>query len=362
MRAGLDRREVELLAKTMEVKFTISGPPIGGAKSGICFDPADPRREEVLRRWFRAVAPLLKTYYGTGGDLNVDEMHDVIPLTERYGLWHPQEGVVSGHFRPSASELIQKVGQLRLGVAKPVENARFTPAASRKHTIADLITGWGVAESVRHFYDLYGGELAGKRVLVQGWGNVGSAAAYYLAQAGARIVGIIDRAEPAAQHLVAPRIGRIEVDARLGAADRRPGDGELHLHCLGEGLHLAPVQPDAHPCTAAGRAAAQRVDDRPAPRAGLGVCPLKNNLQRLAFEGGEQVAQRRRLLAGSVIQGKRGVEHDRCVLDLAWGSGSGQGRCPRGTALLCQPVASGEDREPGGGDIEGDAGLRVEGE
>jgi glutamate dehydrogenase (NAD(P)+) len=28
---------------------------------------------------------------------------------------------------------------------------------------------------------------------VQGWGNVGSAAAYYLAQAGARVVGIIDR-------------------------------------------------------------------------------------------------------------------------------------------------------------------------
>ena len=58
MRKGLDRREVESLAKTMEVKFTISGPPIGGAKSGIDFDPADPRRHEVLKRWFRAVSPL----------------------------------------------------------------------------------------------------------------------------------------------------------------------------------------------------------------------------------------------------------------------------------------------------------------
>src|SRR4051794_18381870 len=78
MRAGLDRREVESLAKTMEVKFTVSGPAIGGAKSGIDFDPADPRRDEVLKRWFRAVAPLLKNYYGTGGDLNVDELADVI--------------------------------------------------------------------------------------------------------------------------------------------------------------------------------------------------------------------------------------------------------------------------------------------
>ena len=195
MRPGLDRREVESLAKTMEVKFTVSGPAIGGAKSGIDFDPADPRKDGVLRRWYQAVMPLLKTYYGTGGDLNVDEVHEVIPITESYGLWHPQEGVVNGHFLPSESERIQKVGQLRMGVKKVVEDARYTPeySAQRKYVVADLITGWGVAESVLHYYRLYGGKIAGKRVVVQGWGNVGSTAAYYLAQAGARVVGIIDR-------------------------------------------------------------------------------------------------------------------------------------------------------------------------
>src|SRR5690349_9000393 len=193
MRPGLDRREVESLAKTMEVKFSVSGPAIGGAKSGIDFDPADPRKNDVLRRWYKAVTPLLKTYYGTGGDLNVDEVHEVIPITESYGLWHPQEGVVNGHFEPSDSERIQKVGQLRMGVAKVVEDPRYTPDPARKYLVADLITGWGVAESVLHYYRLYGGSAAGKRVVVQGWGNVGSAAAYYLAQAGARVVGIIDR-------------------------------------------------------------------------------------------------------------------------------------------------------------------------
>ncbi|MBM9458669.1 hypothetical protein JK386_02010 [Nocardioides sp. zg-536] len=207
MRAGLDRAEVEALAKTMEVKFTVSGPAIGGAKSGIDFDPNDPRRAGVLARWFKAVAPLLKTYYGTGGDLNVDEVHDVIPLTERYGLWHPQEGIVNGHFAADERELVQRVGMLRLGVSKVVEDPRFTPDRDAKYTIADLVTGWGVAESVVAFYDLYGATLggasggpsggaagvAGKRVIVQGWGNVGSAAAYYLSRAGASIVGIIDR-------------------------------------------------------------------------------------------------------------------------------------------------------------------------
>ncbi|WP_028656535.1 Glu/Leu/Phe/Val dehydrogenase dimerization domain-containing protein [Nocardioides sp. J54] len=197
MRAGLDRNEVESLAKTMEVKFTVSGPAIGGAKSGIDFDPTDPRREGVLARWFKAVTPLLKTYYGTGGDLNVDELHDVIPLTERHGLWHPQEGIVNGHFAADERELVQRVGMLRLGVSKVVEDPRYTPNRDAKYTIADLVTGWGVAESVVHYYATYGAaagqSLEGKRVIVQGWGNVGSAAAYYLAQAGARVVGIIDR-------------------------------------------------------------------------------------------------------------------------------------------------------------------------
>ena len=77
----LNENEVLSLAKTMEVKFTVSGPAIGGAKSGINFDPQDPRKKGVLERWYKAVSPLLKSYYGTGGDLNVDEIHEVIPIT-----------------------------------------------------------------------------------------------------------------------------------------------------------------------------------------------------------------------------------------------------------------------------------------
>lgn len=193
MRVGLDKREVESLAKTMEVKFTVAGPAIGGAKSGINFDPNDPRKEGVLRRWYKAVSPLLKSYYGTGGDLNVDEIHEVIPMTEDCGVWHPQEGVFNGHFQPTEPQKINRIGQLRRGVLKEIEDATFSPQVSRKYVVADMITGYGVAESVRHFYDIYGGELKGKRVIVQGWGNVGSAGAYYLAQEGAKIVGIIDR-------------------------------------------------------------------------------------------------------------------------------------------------------------------------
>lgn len=193
MRLGLDKREVESLAKTMEVKFTVAGPPIGGAKSGINFDPNDPRKEGVLKRWFAAVAPLLKTYYGTGGDLNVDEIHEVIPITEAQGVWHPQEGVFNGHFQPNSSQKIQRIGQLQKGVSKILTHPNFSPDIDRNYLVADMITGYGVCISIDQYYKIWGGEIAGKKIIIQGWGNVGSAAAFYLAQKGAKIVGIIDR-------------------------------------------------------------------------------------------------------------------------------------------------------------------------
>lgn len=192
MRKGLDMNEVLSLAKTMEVKFTVSGPAIGGAKSGINFDPNDPRKEEVLKRWYKAVAPLLKFYYGTGGDLNVDEIHDVIPITEECGVWHPQEGVFNGHFKPTEAEKINRIGQLRHGVIKVIEDTTYSPDISKKYTVADMLTGFGVAEAVKHYYTIYGGEIIGKKAIIQGFGNVGAAAAYYLTQLGAKVVGIID--------------------------------------------------------------------------------------------------------------------------------------------------------------------------
>ena len=193
MRKGLDMNEVLSLAKTMEVKFTVSGPAIGGAKSGINFDPTDPRKVGVLQRWYKAVSPLLKSYYGTGGDLNVDEIHEVIPMTEECGVWHPQEGVFNGHFKPTEADKINRIGQLRQGVVKVIENPAFSPDVAKKYTVADMITGFGVAEAVRHFYRIFGGDVKGKRAIVQGFGNVGSAAAFYLAEMGAKVVGIIDR-------------------------------------------------------------------------------------------------------------------------------------------------------------------------
>jgi glutamate dehydrogenase/leucine dehydrogenase len=191
MRKGLTRREMIYLAKAMELKFAFSGPPIGGAKSGIAFDPADPRREGVLRRWFEAVAPMLHRVYGTGGDLNVDEVVDVIPRCTEVGLSHPQEGVVRGHVRPTEEALPRVLASLDRGVKAPVVDGFGVAGVALP--VADLITGYGVARSVVRFFELQGRSVRGARVLVEGFGAVGAPCALYLAREGARIVGITDR-------------------------------------------------------------------------------------------------------------------------------------------------------------------------
>ncbi|MNQ76261.1 NADP-specific glutamate dehydrogenase [compost metagenome] len=74
-----------------------------------------------------------------------------------------------------------------------MEDLTYTPDIKRKYKVADMITGYGVSESIRHFYEIWGGNIKGKRAIIQGWGNVAAAAGYYLAQQGVKVVGIIDR-------------------------------------------------------------------------------------------------------------------------------------------------------------------------
>ncbi|HBL27415.1 MAG TPA: amino acid dehydrogenase [Acidobacteria bacterium] len=185
MRRNAAREEAVFLAKTMEVKFRVCGPQIGGAKSVLRFDPSDPRKPEVLRRWFLHIGGLLKTCYGTAGDQNVNE-DEVYRLTsEVIGLKHPQEGVVRGHLSPADEALPPILSRLDAGVVLP------TTLFGQSLALAEMITGYGVAESVLAWYEHRGIPIAGQRILVEGFGDVGGAAAYYLHQAGARVVGVI---------------------------------------------------------------------------------------------------------------------------------------------------------------------------
>jgi len=177
--------EAVFLAKTMEVKFRVCGPQIGGAKSVLRFDPSDPRKPEVLRRWFRHIGDLLHTCYGTAGDQNVNE-DEVRRLSgEAIALAHPQEGILRGHFAPDEEAFRRLLGQLDAGVVLPTE------ILGQSLALAEMITGYGVAESVLAWFEHRGEPIAGQRILVEGFGDVGGAAAYYLHLAGARVVGAI---------------------------------------------------------------------------------------------------------------------------------------------------------------------------
>ena len=185
MRVNAVCEEAVFLAKTMEVKFRIARPQIGGAKSVLRFDPSDPRKHEVLRRWFQHIGDLLRTCYGTGGDQNVNE-DEVCELTaEAIGLAHPQEGVVRGHYAPPEEALRKILKQLGAGVVLP------TRLSGQSLALSEMMTGYGVAESVLSWYEHRGEPIAGQRILVEGFGDVGGAVAYYLQEAGAKVVGAI---------------------------------------------------------------------------------------------------------------------------------------------------------------------------
>lgn len=229
MRPTLTREEVVYLAKAMEMKFAFSGPPIGGGKSGIVFDPADPRREDVLRRWFAAVRPYLATCYGTGGDVAVDEERDVVPICREMGLEHPQEGVIRGHMGVDEEGLRAALSRVSRGVSAVVDDPELgIPGAGL--TVSDMITGWGTVQAARRCMELSGEGLEGKRVIVEGFGNVGASAALYMARAGARVVGLVD------------------AEFGLAAPDGLDAD-EVEALFLGRTGRLLP----AHPLRRAGR-------------------------------------------------------------------------------------------------------------
>ncbi|MBK9107709.1 MAG: hypothetical protein IPM92_04835 [Saprospiraceae bacterium] len=195
MRKGLTKTEVVELAKTMEVKFNVCGPGIGGAKSGINFDPNDPRKKEVLSRWFKVISPLLKTYYGTAGDLNVDERLEVSPMLQEIGIMHPQQGVLTGHYALNAEKSALRLNRLKQGTSLLLTNPNFAPfKAGSPYSTADIITGFGVYSAIKAYYQqISSSGIKDKRFFIQGWGNVGAAAGWYLSRDGGKIVLIQDR-------------------------------------------------------------------------------------------------------------------------------------------------------------------------
>jgi len=184
--------EVSDLAKTMEIKFSVSGPAIGGAKAGINFDPLDSRKLEVIERFYTAMKPHLLTKWGTGGDLNVLP-GEASSILKKIGIIHSQCGILKGHLKLDDAELTKRLNSMNGSLQSPVLDTQLAAKDDGSFTIADLATGYGVYQSLAHYASCAGETLKGKRIAIQGWGNVATGAAFYLTKAGAMVVGILDK-------------------------------------------------------------------------------------------------------------------------------------------------------------------------
>jgi glutamate dehydrogenase (NAD(P)+) len=208
MRSGVTVGEVTDLARTMSHKMAVLDIPYGGAKSGIDFDPRSPASSDVLRRFIEAIKPFIADRYATGADLGTHE-DEIIAACQLVGLTHP----LQAGFKTEGGAGLNRVKQA-------------LALASDGVPITELIAGYGVAECTMEAAEVIGLPLKGARLALQGFGNVGGAAARYLDRAGVKLVAVadIEGAILDDDGLNVPHL--LSIRDRLGRIDRnrlRPG-------------------------------------------------------------------------------------------------------------------------------------------
>lgn len=164
---AVDIAEVRGLAALMTWKTALVDVPFGGAKGGINCDPA--------QLGFSDIETLVKRY--TQRMLDVFGPDQDVPAPD-VGT----DGQVMAWIFEEFSKVHGNTPAVVTG--KPVELG-----GSLGRTEA---TGRGVAAITRWACDAHGIDLPGSRVVLQGFGNVGSHAAQFLHQAGARVIAIGD--------------------------------------------------------------------------------------------------------------------------------------------------------------------------
>jgi glutamate dehydrogenase (NAD(P)+) len=179
---GVNQDEVEALAALMTYKCALVETPFGGAKGGLRIDPRDwdeHELEQITRRF-------------------------TFELAKR-DLIHPSQNVPAPDMGTGEREMAWMVDQYRRMYTTDINAAAcVTGKPINAGGIAGRVeaTGRGVQYALREFFRhpedvaqarLAGG-LEGKRVIVQGLGNVGYHAAKFLSEEdGCRVVGVIER-------------------------------------------------------------------------------------------------------------------------------------------------------------------------
>jgi glutamate dehydrogenase (NAD(P)+) len=160
--------EVAALAMWMSWKCALAGLPYGGAKGGIACDPrilSQTELERLTRRYTQEMIPFI-------GE-KVDVMAPDMGTNEQTMAWMMDTySVHTGYTVPS------------IVTGKPVS---IGGSLGRRES-----TGRGVGYLISRAMDTIGLAPGQSRAVVQGFGNVGSVAAFSLAKYGVKVVGIGD--------------------------------------------------------------------------------------------------------------------------------------------------------------------------
>ncbi|HEX2407923.1 MAG TPA: Glu/Leu/Phe/Val dehydrogenase [Nitrososphaeraceae archaeon] len=156
--------EVFRLARTMTWKCAASGLPFGGAKGGIIADPNKVDRVSWMKSFAKMIKPYCPSQYIAATDVGTTELDMAI--------------------------FAHEIGDMRACTGKPSELGGIP------HELGT--TGYGVSVALQTAFDILK-ELkiiqlskSQTRVVIQGFGNVGSFAARFLDQNGIKVVGVSD--------------------------------------------------------------------------------------------------------------------------------------------------------------------------
>ncbi len=169
---AVDLDEVRALATWMTFKCALMQLPFGGAKGGVAIDPyalSDGELERVVRRFTHAL-----------GD-NIGPEFD-IPAPDAGSDARMMGWMMDTYLNSRGPG--ERQNDRRVVTGKPVE---LGGSAGREEA-----TGRGAAYALRHLYGEFDRSLDGGTTAIQGFGNVGTHAAYALHELGMKVVAIAD--------------------------------------------------------------------------------------------------------------------------------------------------------------------------
>jgi glutamate dehydrogenase (NAD(P)+) len=220
---NLSLEEVGMLARIMTLKNSAAGLPLGGAKSGLRADPAQPGFEKKYRRFVRLVAPVLHERGGIFGGFGFD-----IGGKPEHALWACDELKSTRSFTGKSVEM-GGTDYDREGIA-----------------------GLGVVTAALALIEHDRAHVASVRAAVQGLGAMGAAVVRYYTEAGGSIAFVSDPriggtyelpetlGEDLRQHLILQRFD--EAKAALKSLGCKPMPLDAILYQPVEALFPCAVQ------------------------------------------------------------------------------------------------------------------------